>query len=39
MRRAGVSEGDLDEAARSAGLPDARKVNEAVLERSGKLLL
>jgi uncharacterized membrane protein YcaP (DUF421 family) len=37
MRRAGVSEGDLDEEARGSGLAGVGSVEEAVLERSGKI--
>jgi uncharacterized membrane protein YcaP (DUF421 family) len=37
MRRAAVSEGDIDEAARQSGLAGIRGVDEAVLERSGKI--
>jgi len=37
MRRAGISENDIDEAARRAGLNGLSDVDEAVLERSGKI--
>ncbi|HEV7265178.1 MAG TPA: YetF domain-containing protein [Falsiroseomonas sp.] len=37
MRRAGISDGDLDEAMRRAGLARVEEVETAVLERSGKI--
>ncbi len=37
MKRAGVSEGDIAEAARLSGLTGLSAVHEAVLERSGKI--
>jgi uncharacterized membrane protein YcaP (DUF421 family) len=37
MGRAGVSEGDVAEAARRSGLPDLAHVRDAVLERSGEI--
>ena len=37
MRRSGVGEGDLDEAARQSGLSGLAEVSEAHLERSGKI--
>jgi uncharacterized membrane protein YcaP (DUF421 family) len=36
MRRAAVSEGDIEEAARSSGMPPA-DIGDATLERSGKI--
>jgi uncharacterized membrane protein YcaP (DUF421 family) len=37
MKRAGISEGDIAEAARESGLAGLGGVDEAVLERSGKI--
>ncbi|MBI1182136.1 MAG: DUF421 domain-containing protein [Alphaproteobacteria bacterium] len=37
MRRTAVGEGDLDEAARRSGLPDASAASGIVLERSGQI--
>ena len=37
MRRAAVSEADMEEAARSASVKDAGGVEQAMLERSGKI--
>lgn len=37
MRRATVSEGDIEEAARDAGIGDPGEIREAVLERNGKI--
>lgn len=37
MRRVGVSHADIDEAARQAGIANAEEVEEAALERSGKI--
>lgn len=37
MKRAGVSEGDIEEAARRSGIGSVRAVEGAVLERSGKI--
>lgn len=37
MRQAGVSPGDIKEAARQSGLADLSGVQEVVLERSGKI--
>jgi uncharacterized membrane protein YcaP (DUF421 family) len=37
MKRAAVSEGDLEEAARQSGLSGLGDVDEAVLERNGKI--
>lgn len=37
MRRAGVSHADIDEAARQSGMGDSAEVEEAALERSGKI--
>lgn len=37
MRRTGVGHGDIEESARRSGLDDAGKIQQAVLERSGKI--
>jgi uncharacterized membrane protein YcaP (DUF421 family) len=37
LKRAAVSEGDIEEAARSSGLPELGAVEDAVLERNGKI--
>lgn len=37
MRRAGISDGDMEEAARRSGQPDLRQVGAAFLERNGTI--
>lgn len=37
MRRSGVSEGDIEESARSSGMPSLETLQQAILERNGKI--
>lgn len=37
MKRSGVSEGDIEESARTSGLPSLKTLRQAILERNGKI--